>query len=329
MSAPTPSSFKSQVQGPSPGLFVPEKFTPEERLGAYEDFVWGERVGNKGGPRLTCLSASNENYVHAERVLAGPVRCTRLTTSGFTVSECDGPASVPPEFVYVTLYVSGQADLHTPRREEHIASGDICVNFSRTYQLDYSEGEHLRIMLPRSTIVQCHQGHDQALLVRRSDPVADVIWTAVKSLADAADDNDPSNIQLMSDLATVVLQDVIRSALTKPTALECDHTRNQSMEYIRDNLHRADLSIAEVAANARVSRASLYRSFRSVGGVKEFISSERIARAKGMLRLGRTDRGHIANVAYAVGFATPEQFSKVFKARTGRSPTQFVQSGMK
>ena len=101
-------------------------------------------------------------------------------------------------------------------------------------------------------------------------------------------------------------------------------TSSAQSVYIQDNLHRSDLSVSEIASFVGVSRATLYRALESVGGIKYFVSRERISRAKAMLKTGNPDRGHISSVAYTTGFASPEQFSKTFKAQTGLTPTKFV-----
>lgn len=121
---------------------------------------------------------------------------------------------------------------------------------------------------------------------------------------------------------------MLENVLTDRDAWSHGYLRDRSSEYIRDNLQRANLSVREVANSVNASRPMLYRAFNKFGGVKEFIVSERINAAQSKLRTGRFNRDFITSVVYNSGLSSPEPFSKVFKARTGMTPTRFVRSGL-
>ena len=88
-----------------------------------------------------------------------------------------------------------------------------------------------------------------------------------------------------------VSQRIIESTYCKSAGLEHNHNRDRAITYIKENLHRSDLTIPEIANYLNVSRATLYRAFESTGGLKDFIISERVQRARTALSAGRTDRG--------------------------------------
>ena len=117
---------------------------------------------------------------------------------------------------------------------------------------------------------------------------------------------------------------VIEDSINRSAISGYDILRERAREYIHDNLERPDLNVAEIAAHTGASRATLYRAFESLGGVREYISFARLEQAKSMIGAGLPDRGGISNIAYACGFSTPDQLGKSFKKRFGVSPTQFT-----
>lgn len=316
------------MQRPKSGTdsFIADPYQTEERLKALEDYIYGDSTGYLGDPRLVSLSGSNDNYNRFERVYGDRIHSSRNWTSGYVVRAQDGPLSDPQNDLRIVLCMAGGALLRTQHGEKQIRAGDVYFNIGKNYQLILSEGEYRRVVIPRKLISGLDHTMDQFHIIAQTDPVANVIRTAVEGLSVESQNGDAGRARLASDLVITISQKVLESLHASSVHSHYEHIRDRAMEYIRDNLGRADLSVAEVTNYVHVSRATLYRSFEMLGGLKEFVTSERIAAAKVMLRSGRTDRGHIATVAYSTGFSTPEHFSKVFKARTGMSPTQFIQN---
>ncbi|HTX93192.1 MAG TPA: response regulator [Anaerolineales bacterium] len=96
----------------------------------------------------------------------------------------------------------------------------------------------------------------------------------------------------------------------------------QAKEYIDQHYMDPELSLNEVASlvNLSSSHFSMVFSQETRQTFKEYLTTTRINKAKGMLRttsLGSND------IAYQVGFNDPHYFSYVFKKNTGMSPTEF------
>ena len=296
-------------------------------MGAFEEFSYGDKTGFLGQTRMASLSASNANYNRAERFLTSPIRVTQLQTSGYHTRACEGPDSDPREQLYLTICISGKATLKNQKSTHKISPGDIYINYSQNYRLWCYAGQYRRVMFPKSVFQGLDRTTEEALIIRESDPVGTVLKSTLTSLIDTTKSGDAAQVKWMSDLMVSVSQTILDATLSKSPTSGYDHIRDKAMTYIRENLQRVDLSVAEVAAYVHVSRATLYRAFENVGGLKDFITSERVALAKSMLSVGRLDRGFVTSVAYGAGFSSPEHFSKVFKSRTGLTPTQFVACG--
>lgn len=94
-------------------------------------------------------------------------------------------------------------------------------------------------------------------------------------------------------------------------------------EYIR--LHfLAAMDLDRLAAVAGLSKSHLLRQFKQVFGISplQYQMNLRIGRAKQMLS---TSQSNVSEIASYLGFADVQHFSKVFRRKTGLSPTAFRQ----
>ena len=91
--------------------------------------------------------------------------------------------------------------------------------------------------------------------------------------------------------------------------------------YIQKNI-TSDLTIEELAERACLSRAQFFRAFKNELGMTpvQFINSERVNRAKRILRKPRTT---LYETALYAGFKSQSYFNRVFKAVTGFTPVEW------
>jgi len=94
-------------------------------------------------------------------------------------------------------------------------------------------------------------------------------------------------------------------------------------QYIEENLDSPDLSVEELCKHVYMSHASLYRKVLARTGETpvEFIRSVRLNKAADLLE--RSDM-KIAEIGYAVGFTTPNYFTRAFKVKFNLSPSEYV-----
>lgn len=93
-------------------------------------------------------------------------------------------------------------------------------------------------------------------------------------------------------------------------------------QIVADNLCNADLDVNKVAKLMRMSRASLYNKMKAAFGigVNEYITKQRIEHAKSLL--AETDL-NISDISERAGFLHARNFSVLFKAATGYSPSNY------
>jgi AraC-like DNA-binding protein len=93
--------------------------------------------------------------------------------------------------------------------------------------------------------------------------------------------------------------------------------------YIEENLDNEKLSVEDLSQHLFMSRATLYNRIVELTGETpvEFIRSIKLNKAVHLLE--NSDM-KVTQICYAVGFATPNYFSKVFKAKFNMLPSEYA-----
>ncbi|MDF2663154.1 MAG: AraC family transcriptional regulator [Paenibacillus sp.] len=99
-------------------------------------------------------------------------------------------------------------------------------------------------------------------------------------------------------------------------------------EYIQNHLHE-ELSLQNVSRLVHMSSEHLTRLFKRERGVTfyQYVLQRRVLECKRMLR--HCPEMTLTDIAYAVGFASAAQFSRVFKSMTGQLPSQYRTHGQR
>ena len=93
--------------------------------------------------------------------------------------------------------------------------------------------------------------------------------------------------------------------------------------HIQRNLHRHDLSVADIAHGTSISRAQLYRLFASQDkSVHGTLREERLAKSMSYLKQPESGGLSIGAIAYACGFSDQAVFSKLFRQRFDMTPRE-------
>jgi len=92
--------------------------------------------------------------------------------------------------------------------------------------------------------------------------------------------------------------------------------------YIELHYTRTDLSVAEICTEMGLSRSQLYRKLKALigQGITDYIQQVRLEKSERLLL--ESDLS-IAEVAYKVGYTSPDYFSTVFKSKYNTTPTSF------
>jgi len=96
--------------------------------------------------------------------------------------------------------------------------------------------------------------------------------------------------------------------------------------HIMENMDNPKFSVEELADKLNVSRVQLYRKVKAILGmsISDHINNIRLEKAATMLREGEMN---ISEIAYSLGFSSPNYFSTAFKNKFGISPKEYKTTG--
>jgi DNA-binding response OmpR family regulator len=92
--------------------------------------------------------------------------------------------------------------------------------------------------------------------------------------------------------------------------------------YIEKNYARQDFQVTDLCKEFGLSRSQLYRKVTALLGetMSDYIQNVRLKKAEELLLEGKLP---VADIAYEVGYSSPDYFSTVFKSKYNVAPSQF------
>ncbi|MDR6953325.1 AraC-like DNA-binding protein [Ancylobacter sp. 3268] len=111
------------------------------------------------------------------------------------------------------------------------------------------------------------------------------------------------------------------------TAVRLAH-RQRALQVIDGRFRDPDFGAGDVVRALKLSERYLQKIFADHGEtLSAAIRSRRLLEARRLLDTRDVTRASISSIAYAVGFAEPAYFSRVFRAATGISPQEYTRRG--
>jgi AraC-like DNA-binding protein len=98
---------------------------------------------------------------------------------------------------------------------------------------------------------------------------------------------------------------------------------NTIASYLEENLTNAQLSVESLSKEVGMSRSSLYSKLLELTGQTpvEYIRSYRLDKAAVLME--KSDMT-VAQIAYQVGFSTPNYFARSFKNKFNMLPSEYI-----
>jgi len=106
------------------------------------------------------------------------------------------------------------------------------------------------------------------------------------------------------------------------SALDEEFLKNVS-EVIERHVSEEDFSIEEFDKELGMGRVQIYRKLKALTGKSpsKYIRTVRLAKARALIR---EKQGNISEIAYSVGFSSPQYFTRCFKEEFGYPPSDVV-----
>ncbi len=95
------------------------------------------------------------------------------------------------------------------------------------------------------------------------------------------------------------------------------------MEVIENHLSEEEFSIEQFGKEVGMSRVQLHRKLKALSGksASNYLRSVRLSKAKKMIK---EQKGNISEIAYSVGFSSPQYFTRCFKEEFGFPPSDLT-----
>lgn len=93
---------------------------------------------------------------------------------------------------------------------------------------------------------------------------------------------------------------------------------------VEEQMHDSNFNIDKLATEVSMSRSTLYREIKKATGFSAaaFVKEIRLQKAKQKLENGLAK--NISELSYEIGFSTPSYFSKMYKNRFGKTPSEYL-----
>lgn len=97
---------------------------------------------------------------------------------------------------------------------------------------------------------------------------------------------------------------------------------NKFIAFVEANYQRQDFYVTDLCEELQLSRSQLYRKVKAILGqsISDYIQNARLKKAETLLL---NSSMNISEIAYEVGYTSPDYFTTVFKSKYNVVPTQF------
>jgi AraC-like DNA-binding protein len=229
--------------------------------------------------------------------------------------------------ICVLIYATGGGELDAAGRLVEIQPGDVCIldqtrpNTVRA-RADFSD---LSFIIPRALIEPLIPNLDSlhGLILKRSDPLARMLTIHLQSLFREA----PS-LRLQDARAATHGTVALIAAFAGASSNSGEGARQAAAftalqavrRTIEEHLESPGLGPEFLSQKLGMSRATLYRLFEPIGGVREYIRQRRLTRAYQRITDRTRAPARIGTIAAECGFTSNAVFSRTFRDAYGMSP---------
>ncbi len=231
------------------------------------------------------------------------------------------------------LYFIDKGDVHVliaNRIDFVLSQGEACVFLANQVHSAWAEKGNAPNIFDVHFLPKID---DFALLSGRKFVLGDLERGLVRALIRESVEKKAYHKEIMESVLGYLLLCLLRRVRERPdsggAATGLRHNlRNllvdQARQHVSQHLREA-LSLSSIAAALCVSPSHLSHTFKKVEdcGVIEYITAARIEKAKDLLRRSSLS---VTEIAVEAGFSSIHYFSRVFKSKTGYSPSQYTRS---
>lgn len=302
-----------------------DHFRPAERVSVWRDWVWQQFDGLQSD-----LYGDTEFDGHLNTAQAGALHLTRLEANRHRVIRTmDMVRGSEEAYLKIVAPLRGRASVEQGGRQAWVSPGSWTVyDTTASYLVANPERvEHLVVMIPRAELAG--QGlRLETLMARPVNGNIGIGRIALGTMRSTLEELPHMSIDAARGAGELVTQ-LVRLSLIE---LAGQHTPLTQREALKDRirhhvaLHLRDpeLSVDQIATALNCSKRHLYNAFADEPHtLASYIQHLRLdACLRELQQVGPGVRA-ITDIALHWGFNNPSHFSRVFRERTGQSPSEF------
>jgi|GEM_PF-241983 len=228
------------------------------------------------------------------------------------------------DHLLLQLFVSGENSVVNGAHDYVERPGNIyAVNLAHQVKAASTDARVMTLILPRDLLMDelPHLSDASGALFAEDSAGARIFTDYMMSLRDGLSRAEADEIPALMK-ATLGLLDSLTTRGDAGSSAAAHATFRTACRYIERHLANPRLNVGSLCRHLRCSRATLYRLFRSHGGVHAHIQRRRlVACFKAIGSPGHRHR-RIFDIALDFGFASPSHFSHLFRGHFGMTPRE-------
>ena len=236
-------------------------------------------------------------------------------------SEADG--------VLVVAYRGGPVRFEIEGEPETIAPGEIVFfDLRRPATIVAPNPENISLIVSRRRLEALVPSLDATAhgFVLRGGANRALLWAHLQSLHAVAGSVTAEQAPTIGDATIQLVAGCLReSSRQAPPPGVRAVTLAEIKDAIEGRLGEPEFGPQSLIQELGISRATLYRLFEPLGGVKAYILERRLLNALRVISTPSPGRPRIKELSYGLGFSHPSAFSRAFRTRFGVSPSAVQQ----
>jgi len=260
---------------------------------------------------------------------AGDVILTRLEANRHRVLRTPSMARTSDTaYLKIVAPWQGSATVQQQGREASARDGAwVIYDTTGAYEIANPERvDHLIVMVPKEQIAERSLRFDGAMARRLG--ANGISRVALETMRNTYLEL-PNMSEAAAQGAGELIKQLVRLSLMEAAGHETSLTQREALRdrirsHVQQHLREPALSVDGIARALNCSRRHLYNAFAGEGeSIAGYIQRLRLEACIRDLQQGGPHARPITDIALSWGFGNPSHFSRVFRDRTGMSPSEF------
>lgn len=308
-------------------LVSTDNFAPRERAPVWREWVWKHFGGLESD-----LYGDTDFDGHMASGHAGDVILTKLEANRHRVVRSADMARASDEgYFKIVAPMQGRAGVEQMGRRAWVGPGGWTIyDTSSAYAVENPERvEHLIVMLPKAQLLERGLPLDK-LMARHVGGASGIARVALATMRSTYQEL-PHMSAVAARGAGELIAQMVRLSLLELSGQETALTQREALKdrictYVTLRLRDPALSIEQIAQALNCSKRHLHNAFAGEADtLASYILQMRLQACLRELQQAGPQAGQITAIALSWGFNNLSHFSRVFRAHTGLSPSEFRQ----